>query len=91
MEVCLKLLSYRIEKQGVSILRHIDEDTPAIWMKTKQIQDEIIDVLEKPELAERDKVLATPTVAKVSPLPLRKIVGDLSYKEKVLAGLNLLN
>jgi circadian clock protein KaiB len=52
---------------------------------------DIIDVLEKPELAERDKVLATPTVAIVSPLPLRRIVGDLSDKEKVLAGLNLLN
>ena len=52
---------------------------------------EIIDVLEKPELALRDRVLATPTVAKVSPLPLRRIVGDLSDKEKVLAGLNLLN
>lgn len=51
----------------------------------------IIDVLEKPEIAERDKVLATPTVAKVSPLPLRRIVGDLSDKEKVMAGLNLLN
>ena len=52
---------------------------------------DIIDVLQKPELAERDKVLATPTVAKVSPLPLRRIVGDLSDKEKVLAGLNLPN
>ena len=52
---------------------------------------EIIDVLEKPELAVRDKVLATPTLAKVSPLPLRRIIGDISDKEKILTWLNLQN
>lgn len=41
----LKLLSYRIKKQGVSILRHIDEDTPAIWMKTKQIQEVFLNLI----------------------------------------------
>ena len=49
----------------------------------------IIDVLENPELAEDDKILATPTVIKYLPGPIRKIVGDLSDKEKLLVGLDL--
>jgi len=49
----------------------------------------VIDVLENPELAEEDKILATPTLARVLPPPVRKIIGDLSSKEKVLLGLDL--
>jgi len=49
----------------------------------------VIDVLENPELAEDDKILATPTVIKKLPKPIRKIVGDLRDKEKVLLGLHL--
>jgi len=49
----------------------------------------VIDVLEHPELAERDKILATPTLVKRLPEPMRKIIGDLSDREKVLLGLNL--
>lgn len=50
----------------------------------------IIDVLEHPESAEADKVLATPTLIKQLPPPLRRIIGDLSDKEKVLVGLDIL-
>jgi circadian clock protein KaiB len=50
---------------------------------------EVIDVLENPELAERDKILATPTLVKRLPEPIRKIIGDLSDREKVLLGLNV--
>ncbi len=50
----------------------------------------IIDVLEHPQLAEDEKILATPTLIKELPPPLRRIVGDLSDKEKVLLGLDLL-
>ena len=50
---------------------------------------EIIDVLEFPELAEDEKILATPTLIKSLPLPLRRVIGDLSDKEKVLLGLEL--
>ena len=49
----------------------------------------IIDVLKNPRLAEEDKILATPTLTKALPLPIRKIIGDLSDKEKVLLGLDL--
>ena len=50
---------------------------------------EIIDVLEHPELAEQEKVLATPTLIKQLPPPLRRVIGDLSNKEKVLLGLDV--
>ena len=50
---------------------------------------DIVNVLEKPELAEEDKILATPTVVKLLPIPVRKIIGDLKDKEKVLLGLDL--
>ncbi|MGI9043824.1 MAG: circadian clock KaiB family protein [Gemmatimonadaceae bacterium] len=50
---------------------------------------EIIDVLEFPELAEDAKILATPTLIKSLPPPLRRVIGDLSDKEKVLLGLQV--
>jgi circadian clock protein KaiB len=50
---------------------------------------EIIDVLEDPDAAERDKVLATPTLIKQLPPPIRRVIGDLSNKEKVLFGLDV--
>jgi len=49
----------------------------------------VIDVLKNPQLAEEDKILATPTLTKVLPPPVRKIIGDLSDKKKVLSGLGL--
>jgi circadian clock protein KaiB len=50
---------------------------------------EIIDVLEYPDLAENEKILATPTLIKSLPLPLRRVIGDLSNTEKVLLGLEV--
>ena len=50
----------------------------------------VIDVLKNPQLAEEDKISATPTLSKVLPPPVRKIIGDLSDREKVLIGLDLL-
>lgn len=50
---------------------------------------EIIDVLKDVEMAIEDNILATPTLIKVSPKPVRKIIGDLSDKDKVLSGLGL--
>ena len=54
-----------------------------------QYELSIIDVLEQPQLAEDEKILATPTLTKELPPPLRKIIGDLSDIEKVLLGLDL--
>jgi circadian clock protein KaiB len=52
---------------------------------------EIIDVLENPEAAEQDRILATPTLIKQLPPPLRRVIGDLTDKEKVLLGLEVRN
>ena len=49
----------------------------------------IIDVLERPQLAEDEKILATPTLIRELPLPLRRIIGDMSDTDKVLLGLDI--
>jgi circadian clock protein KaiB len=51
---------------------------------------EVIDVRNHPQLAEDDKILAVPTLVRKLPPPVRKIIGDLSNKEKVLLGLDLI-
>lgn len=51
---------------------------------------ELIDVLAHPEIGERDRIIATPTLIKELPPPLRRIIGDLSDREEVLHGLELL-
>jgi circadian clock protein KaiB len=54
-----------------------------------QYELEVIDVMLHPELAEQEKVLATPTLIKQLPPPLRRVIGDLSDSEQVLLGLEL--
>ena len=51
----------------------------------------VIDVLERPQLAEDEKILATPTLIKELPLPIRRIIGDLADTEKVLLGLDVMS
>ena len=50
---------------------------------------EVIDVYVHPEATRDYQIVATPTLVKVSPRPLRRIVGDLSDRERVLSGLSL--
>jgi circadian clock protein KaiB len=50
---------------------------------------EVIDVLEHPGLAADEKILATPTLVRLLPEPVRRIIGDLSDREKVLTGLDV--
>lgn len=50
---------------------------------------EIIDLLENPQLASGDQILAIPTLIRKLPEPMRKIIGDLSNTERVLVGLDL--
>jgi circadian clock protein KaiB len=45
--------------------------------------------MENPQLAEGDQILAIPTLVRRVPVPIRKIIGDLSNEEKVLVGLDL--
>ncbi len=50
---------------------------------------EVIDLLEKPQLAKGDQILALPTLVRRLPEPMIKIIGDLSNTERVLVGLDI--
>jgi circadian clock protein KaiB len=49
----------------------------------------VVDLLENPQLARGDQILAIPTLVRRLPTPMRKIIGDLSNTERVLVGLDL--
>jgi circadian clock protein KaiB len=51
---------------------------------------EVIDLLINPQLGNEDQILALPTLVRKLPVPVRKIIGDLSDTERVLVGLDLL-
>ena len=71
-------------EQAIENLRKICEKE--LTNKYKLI---VADVLEHPRLAEDEKIIATPTLIKVLPPPMRRIIGDLSDSDKVLLGLDL--
>jgi circadian clock protein KaiB len=50
---------------------------------------EIIDVYKHPSLAKGEQIVAAPTLVKSLPMPLRRLIGDLSQKDRVLLGLDL--
>jgi circadian clock protein KaiB len=50
---------------------------------------EVVDLLEDPRLAINDQILAVPTVVRKLPVPIRKIVGDLSDTDRLLIGLQV--
>ena len=50
---------------------------------------EVIDLAKQPELAKEENIIAAPTLIKKLPLPLRRLIGDLSNRERVLLGLDL--
>jgi circadian clock protein KaiB len=54
-----------------------------------QYNIQVIDLLENPQLARGDQILAIPTLVRKLPVPIRKIIGDLSNTERVLIGLDL--
>ena len=53
-------------------------------------QLEIIDISQSPEMAMKEQIIATPTLIKSLPLPIRRIIGDLSKAERILIGLDVL-
>jgi circadian clock protein KaiB len=50
---------------------------------------EVIDLLQRPQLAAGDQILAVPTLVRRLPEPIKKIIGDLSSEERVLVGLDI--
>jgi circadian clock protein KaiB len=54
-----------------------------------QYDIELIDLVKNPQIACADQIVALPALVRIQPLPVRKIIGDLSDTERVLAGLGL--
>jgi len=54
-------------------------------------QLEIVDISKNPQIAISEHIIATPTLVKVLPLPIRRIIGDLSRLDRVIVGLDLIN
>ena len=50
---------------------------------------EVVDIYQQPELARNEQIIAAPTLVKILPQPLRKLIGNLSDTERVLVGLGL--
>ena len=70
--------------RAVENLRRVcEEHLPGIYTI------ELIDLLENPQLARGDEIIAVPTLVRKLPEPIRRIIGDLSDTEKVLVGLQL--
>lgn len=71
-------------ERAIANLQHLCEE-----QLTGRYRIEIIDVLERPDLAEKERIMATPTLIKELPPPIRRIIGDLTDTERVLLGLDL--
>jgi circadian clock protein KaiB len=75
--------SPKSEAAVYNLRRLCEEELPG------QYELEIVDVVQHPERAEQDRILATPTLIKRSPVPVFRVVGDMSLTEKVRLGLGL--
>ena len=73
----------RTRRAIANVQRMCDEDLDG------QCDLEVVDVLEHPHVALEENIVATPTLVKESPPPVRRIVGDLSQTHEVLRGLDL--
>lgn len=71
-------------RQAIENLRHLCAE-----QLDGKIDLEVIDIYQQPELAGQYQVIAAPTLVKLLPLPVRRIIGDLSQTERVLRGLDL--
>ena len=56
---------------------------------TGKYRIEVIDLIQNPQLAAGDQILAVPTLVRRLPEPVRRIIGDLSHTERVLVGLDV--
>ncbi|MGH7475271.1 MAG: circadian clock KaiB family protein [Longimicrobiales bacterium] len=71
-------------ERAIANLRRLCEETLAAPYRI-----EIVDVMEQPELAERERVLTTPTLIKNEPLPTRRVTGDLADRQQLIFALGL--
>jgi len=91
-----------IEQDGYNLRLYVAGQTPksmAALANLKKLCEkhlagrytvEVIDLMKDPALAQRDQIIAIPTLIRHLPEPLKRIIGDLSNTEKVLVGLDIL-
>jgi circadian clock protein KaiB len=70
--------------RAIANVRRICED----YLKNRY-DLEVIDIYQQPTLAKGDQIIAAPTLVKRLPAPLRKLIGDMSDKDRVLMGLDV--
>jgi circadian clock protein KaiB len=73
-------------KAFANLVKFCEEHVPSKY----EIEIEIVDLITRPELAAGDEIIAIPTLVRRLPVPMRKIIGDLSDTDRVLVGLQLL-
>ena len=71
-------------RQAIANVRRICDDALG-----QDADLDIVDITQEPQVAEQEKILATPTLVKLEPPPVRRLIGDLSRRETVLAGLDI--
>ena len=91
----------KIDGQFIELKLYVAGQTPkslAALANLKKICNEhlegkyklhVIDLVKSPQLAQGDQILAIPTLVRNSPVPIRKIIGDLSDVQRVMVGLNI--
>ena len=84
----LKLYIAGRTPMAMRAIRNIEKIAEENFAGTYKI--EVIDLLEHPRLVEEEMIFATPTLVKQLPLPMRKIIGDLSNEHEVLVGLDII-
>jgi circadian clock protein KaiB len=70
--------------QALAVVKSICEERLA-----GRYELEVVDIYQRPDLATDDQIIAVPTLVKMLPEPLRRYIGDLSDKERMLVGLGL--
>jgi len=83
----LKLYITGLTPQSIRALDNIKEICE-VHLKGRYTLD-VIDLYKNPSLAKGEQIIAAPTLIKKLPLPLRRIIGDMSNSERVLVGLDL--
>jgi circadian clock protein KaiB len=83
----LKLYVTGVTPRSQAALKNIEKILSEAYKGVYSLR--VIDVMKQPKLAEDDKILATPTLIKILPPPVARIIGDLSGREKILLGLDL--
>ncbi len=84
--------SFRLYVTGETVLSREAESNLRALCKNHLVDDyeiEIIDILERPDVAEEEHIIATPTVMRISPPPFLRVIGDLSDQERAARAFGL--